>query len=66
MEMDTSDAGATVSDAAGEDTDARVAVMPVVPVPRATATPCASMLATPGAVEVQFTCVLRFCVLPSL
>ena len=66
MEMDTSDAGATDSETVGEDTDARVAVMPVVPAPSARAMPCASMLATAGALDAQFTCLLRFCVLPSL
>ena len=51
---------------ASPETEPKLAVILVAPVPALVATPCLLITATPTFEEVQFTCVVRFCMVPSL
>jgi len=51
---------------ASPETEPKLAVIVVAPVPALVATPCLLITATLAFEEVQLTCVVRFCMVPSL
>jgi hypothetical protein len=51
---------------ASPDTEPKLAAIVVAPVPALVVTPCLLITATLAFAEVQFTCVVRSCMVPSL
>src|SRR5215469_18109053 len=65
MAIDCTDGAVTVSTSIGEVTPSRLAVMLLVPVPTAVASPAALIVATVVVAEFQVTCAVRSVTDPS-